>query len=1007
MRTGPLYAPLDWAMVRAPLLPAGTAPPGADAPLLPADPEVRLALAIASPDLAAAAARTPPDGAKAARVRRSVLRYLIRMSTRPTPYGLFSGVGLAYWSPSTTLAVGNGSPPTRTRPDMGWLTDLVARLEDDAAVRAGLRFAASSAVLVRGGRALLTDGPGTPVSVRATAAVRCVLAAARTPVPLAELTAELHRSLGATEAEAAGVLAELRRAGLLISDLRPALIGGDPAEHVQTVLAGIPAGRGVAGELAELRATLADWDRRPLPDRSPWPVLLERARSVHRPAEPGNVLQTDMALPLAGTGLHTEVGAEAARAAELLLRLGPLPTGRPDLAAYREAFEDRYGSDREVPLLELLDPDFGLGPPPEAEPPPRPTAAQIRRDQRLIRLALEAHRDGRAVVELDDTLLAELDRWTPDPATAPPTVDLPVLVAAGSVTDLDAGRFLLVVGPNVGSVAAGSNLGRFADLLGRPGLDALLTAAAAEAAAAPGPRSRRGGLLAAGAPGGQRRPPATGPAVPADRRRRTPGRRQLGAAGRRRGRHPGRSPHRTLAGRGRRAALLAGPHAEPAGRAARGAVPARHRRRPALPADVVRLGGGRAFPVPAAGPARPDRARPRPLAGRRGARADRRRRRRRGAELAGPLVRTPRRAAHQRRPATAARPGGPGPPELLRHELGRPAGQRPTLVQEALPGRGDAWLPGPDGGRIAELVVPLALRAPAPAPAVSRRARPVPERVRVRLPGSDWLYLKLYVPAALQDQVIAGPLRSFGTFATGAGLSDGWYFLRYGDPRRHLRVRLHGDPAALAGPLLRRRCAGRPAWSRTPVLRRRRRHLPAEVERYGGPEGMAVAEQVAAIDSAAVAELLHTWRDGGTPADRTALAVLGLRDLLDAMDLGPDGSRAVLAGATVVHSGRAGVPAAQGRAAPAARSRRPRRRAGGHRARPPTRRAHPRGRRPPRARRLGPAGPPAYGDRRVLAHLHVNRLIGTDHQDEQRALDLLRRTLDALQHGPAPALGPV
>jgi hypothetical protein len=73
--------------------------------------------------------------------------------------------------------------------------------------------------------------------------------------------------------------------------------------------------------------------------------------------------QVDMALTLDGSRISNRVAKEAARADELLMRLTPLPTGVPHLEAYRRAFEARYGPYREVPLLEMLDANFGLGPP--------------------------------------------------------------------------------------------------------------------------------------------------------------------------------------------------------------------------------------------------------------------------------------------------------------------------------------------------------------------------------------------------------------------------------------------------------------------------------------------------------------------------------------------------------------------------------------------------------------------------------------------------------------------
>ena len=79
-------------------------------------------------------------------------------------------------------------------------------------------------------------------------------------------------------------------------------------------------------------------------------------------ASKGAPLQVDLELSVQGR-VGVLVAAEAARAAELLIRLSPSPRGLSSLAAYRNAFLTRYGQEREVPLLELLDGDRGLGSP--------------------------------------------------------------------------------------------------------------------------------------------------------------------------------------------------------------------------------------------------------------------------------------------------------------------------------------------------------------------------------------------------------------------------------------------------------------------------------------------------------------------------------------------------------------------------------------------------------------------------------------------------------------------
>ena len=56
-------------------------------------PEIREALFVAAPalEVGVAAWLRDPDGKKGRRAEESLVRYFLRMTTRPTPFGLFSG----------------------------------------------------------------------------------------------------------------------------------------------------------------------------------------------------------------------------------------------------------------------------------------------------------------------------------------------------------------------------------------------------------------------------------------------------------------------------------------------------------------------------------------------------------------------------------------------------------------------------------------------------------------------------------------------------------------------------------------------------------------------------------------------------------------------------------------------------------------------------------------------------------------------------------------------------
>jgi hypothetical protein len=445
-RRQPLYRPLQWALVRAPLLPvesylalgraaaddcAGADTNGKQAPdaRLPADPRVRAALAVGGGNLYDVLSRTDRSGKSDPETAPKLLRYLIRMSTRPTPYGLFAGVALVQWDSDTDLRLAPARPRTRTRPDMAWLLRLVMEAERRPEVRSRLCYIANARAFLYAGRVFLpeaapmvdTSGPAPAVSVRASNVVRRALSLARTPMPHQRLVAELATAPGATTEKVEKLIEELWRQTLLLTDLRPPLTEPSPANYVVRRLRDNPGATDLLERLEAALAAMAEWDAAPMEKAAPAFRKLEPQPDANAPAASEPYAQVDMAWTLAGARLTRAVADEAARAAELLLRLTPLPASPPHLEAYRRTFEVRYGAEREVPLLELLDPNFGLGPPAAfhgGAPSGDPRKAALRQ-QTLYDLAITALRQQLLVVELDEEKLAQLESWKPAALTAP------------------------------------------------------------------------------------------------------------------------------------------------------------------------------------------------------------------------------------------------------------------------------------------------------------------------------------------------------------------------------------------------------------------------------------------------------------------------------------------------------------------------------------------------------------------------------------------------------------
>jgi thiopeptide-type bacteriocin biosynthesis protein len=1054
--TRAIYRPLTTLMVRAPLLPAhdyhelGGGDDGAARGW--ADPAFRFAVSVASPDLAQALSHADGVGRSSARARAALQRYLIRACLRPTPFGGFAAVAIGRWADSTSLEIAPDDWPTRTRPDMAWLTAIAQQLAADPDRDSWLRVFANTCALDREGRIYLAD-PSTggsqdapDVSVRASPLVREVLARARNGAGLAELRQHvLAYSPRATPEKADLLLAELSQHQLLVPELLPALTA-DPLAYLVGQLSQVPAAADCAARLSAIGAECAMLDAGgPEAAAAKLPSIcgqmndLAASIGIASSAECAAALQVDSALPLLGTGITRQIADDVSSAVDVLLRLHPSPLSET-LASYRSAFHRRYGDGRRVPLLELLDPRFGLGPPGSGEHARYPHGAPGAGAQRagLLQSMLAASiRDGYGEVTLDQDLIEQLSTWTPDPQRLAPSLELSVFVAAPCRAAVDRGDYRLVVGPNLGAAAAGRGLGRFADLLGTPACELLQEAADAEQAVSGliaelvyrPVRARAANVAVRPLVRSFELPVGVAPSLPPEAVIRMDELSVLLRDDRLRVWWERAGCELSLAA-GHMLNAAASPQlcrqlAELAGDGVTSLAPFDWGPLSMMP-FLPRVRTGRVVLHPAqwrltlpaedglSGPA--DRARFEAL-----------------VEEWRARWRLPRHAYLTRADNRLLLDlDNAGHREQLRAALTR-SRQRTVVLQEGLPGPGDAWLPGPRGRHVVELVVPLVRDRPRSRPGRATGMTPRwPDSDRLRPPGSDWLYVILSGPQATEDALLAGSLGGLADRLVEQGDADGWFFVRYSDPERQLRLRMHGSAAALTGRVL-------PAlarWAAEAIAEGSRTRLSLEsyereLERYGGPVTTQLCERIACADSHAVRRLLayaphwpapyHTRADAGDGpvppviGDRVELALVSTADLVTSLTRDPVSlaSRRRDAAGVAARSGalyrerqahlRALIAAAQdGPAASAAGPSTP----------APPQAAQWREALADRRTRLAPVVTElrercrdGTGSRTVeqlvpsLVHMHANRL-GLNQRDEQLMLGLLDRTLRSIRAYP-------
>ena len=220
------------------------------------------------------------------------------------------------------------------------------------------------------------------------------------------------------------------------------------------------------------------------------------------------------------------------------------------------------------------------------------------------------------------------------------------------------------------------------------------------------------------------------------------------------------------------------------------------------------------------------------------------------------------------------------------HVLKRSA--RATIV-EMYPPPELLCVTGPEGRFHHELNVPFVRRPQPEQPAKEKSKRKetpiasstIQRGIRTIGPGQDWLYVKLYGGSATLDDILTGVLAPLVRQACAPDNCHRWFFTRYADHHSHLRIRFHGQPDWLQRELMPRVSATfNPLLASGRLWKVQFDTYDREIERYGGREAMSIAEDIFFADSEAALEILAGLEGDDTFDTRWRVALLGLDRLL-------------------------------------------------------------------------------------------------------------------------------
>ncbi len=898
---------------------------------LVARPEVREALFVASPSLEEGIRiwLDKPDSKKGLRAERALVRYFLRMASRATPFGLFSGCSVGLLGEETRIEVAPRDRYQRhTRLDMDYLFALTEDLGRDPALRQTLRYFPNSSLYRTAGRLRYAearlDGRVRShhlVAVESTEYLEDTLGRARDGArvePLAQALVDSDPEGEIRREEADEFIQELIDSQILVSDLAPAVTGPEPIHGLIEQLAEHPAGAEAASRLESVRGALASLDATPVgSDPEHYRAVATSLEALPTKVELPRLFQVDMVKPAPGPLLSEAVMTELARGTEILLRLASRP-GEDGLDRFRTTFSERYGEGCEMPLVEVLDEEAGIGferdrgAGADASPllqglalggegrePTYPWGT--RQTLLLAKLADALQRGSQEIVLKPEDLDKMATRGELPPL--PNAFHVMGTLAARSPEALAKGDFQLLLRGSGGPSGA-RLLGRFCHA--DPEVEKLVGPhLAAEEAHDPDaifaeivhlPEGRIGNILC--------RPVLRRYEIPylgrsgTDREHQIPVDDLLVTV---------RGPQIIL--RSARLGRRVVPRLTSAHNFVRRSLGV-YRFLCALQSQGVLAGVGWSWGLLDNAPFLPRVRTGRLVLSRASWQLTKEEIEALGKPQGAAGFRAVQEWRQKRRLPRLALVADYDNELLVDFDNALSVDtfvdllkNRPSaLLVECFPGPEALIASGPEGRFVHELVVPVVRSAEQEERPAARAAAAVAAAAAVTgsdsrhfPPGSDWLYAKLYTGTATADRILTGTLAPLVQEVLATGAADGWFFIRYGDPEWHLRVRFHGRPDLLHREVLPRlQQAVAPLLADGHLWRFQLDTYDREVERYGGSEAVPLVERLFHADSDAVLALL-AMIEGDEGADlRWRLTLRGIDALLDDLGLDLEGRRKLL-----------------------------------------------------------------------------------------------------------------
>ncbi len=419
------------------------------------------------------------EAKKLEQVLKSATKYLIRMSTRTTPYGAAAGVSIGYFEDKTDINLKNYTDHVKNaRVDMEWLYKVLYILENDKNVLANVYLIKNSISTVHGNRLknpFISNYGQTrsnkeldnmTASIRYTKQVMYVLDRATSPIKYNDLLREmLSLNKDVNESVIKSFVDTLIKNEYLITELRPPLTNSSPFDYIIGILSKFD--NEYIVKLLQIKNLISEYNNLPLGYGEE--TYIKIVNLMKEFTEAPNYLQVDMKMSTNSCLISNDLRRQIESVASLMVCLSKPIQSNNYIQEYANEFLDKYGFCRLVPILELLDDEKGLGYPATYNNPPSNRTIKNNSVDRLSgyinnyfeNKILETIYLGKNEVELGEDIFELVNGNNISSTEIPKSIEINAMLSYNEDKD----DFLLHLAENLGSDEAGKTFGRFIDIM--------------------------------------------------------------------------------------------------------------------------------------------------------------------------------------------------------------------------------------------------------------------------------------------------------------------------------------------------------------------------------------------------------------------------------------------------------------------------------------------------------------------------------------------------------------